>query len=190
MNYYLVDYENVGADGLKGIEALDEQNTVYVFYSNNADKITFELHMKLNASKAAIFFFKANTGHKNALDFQLSSYLGWLIHANSGTESKYFIVSKDNGFSSLIPFWKRHKAAVSMVADVSRQNINEAEENLTLQVQKLAVDEKNAAAIASIILSYKTKQGINNALVKAFGTQKAGEIYKAVKPLLTDKKGR
>ena len=143
MNYYLIDYENVGSDGLKGIEALDEQNKVCIFYSSNADKITFDMHMKLNSSKASIEFFKADTGHKNALDFQLTSYLGWLIHSWADAECKYFIVSKDNGFSSLIPFWKKHKAGVSLVADVSRQNVQAA--------------SRNSQAIANIIISCKMK---------------------------------
>ena len=44
--------------------------------------------------------------------------------------------------------------------------------------------------INEIIGKYKTKQGINNALVKLYGTDKTGVIYKAIKPLLKDKKGR
>ena len=35
---------------------------------------------------------------------------------------------------------------------------------------------------------YKTKQGINNALVKKYGSKSGGEIYKAIKPLLAAKK--
>jgi len=35
---------------------------------------------------------------------------------------------------------------------------------------------------------YKTKQGINNALVKEFGSEKTGIIYKALRPMLKSKK--
>ncbi|MBS1417022.1 MAG: hypothetical protein HPZ96_01460, partial [Ruminiclostridium sp.] len=34
-----------------------------------------------------------------------------------------------------------------------------------------------------------TKSGINNRIVKKYGTKRAGEIYRLIKPLLTDKKG-
>lgn len=34
-----------------------------------------------------------------------------------------------------------------------------------------------------------TKSGINNRIVKKYGTTRAGEIYRLIKPLLTDKKG-
>lgn len=188
MNCYLVDYENVGSEGLNGIAELDEENIIHIFYSKNADKITFELHIQLNLSKANIFYHKAEVAHKNALDFQLSSYLGWLVKDNP--DHNYFIVSKDNGFSSLLPFWKKHKVNIALVADVSRLNIQENINGVIEHVKELTKDEKNAGTIANIILSYKTKQGINNALVKLFDTKRAGEIYKAIKSLITDKKGR
>ena len=103
MNYYFVDYENVGSDGLNGIRELDENNAVFIFYSKNADKITFDIHMQINESKAEIRYFKAETGQKNALDFQLSSYMGYVIKENENAEkeAEYFIVSKDNGFNAL-----------------------------------------------------------------------------------------
>ena len=43
--------------------------------------------------------------------------------------------------------------------------------------------------IAELVSKYKTKQGINNALVKRYGADRAYELYKKVKPLLSDKKG-
>ena len=167
MNSYLVDYENVVPGGLDGIDTLN---------------------MKLNQSKSKIFYHKVDTSHKNALDFQLSSYLGWLVHENP--EHNYFVVSKDTGFNALLPLWKKLRANVSIVADLTKKNVQENNNNMAAQVLELTKDSKNASAIAKIILSYKTKQGINNALVKTFESKKAGEIYKAIKPLLADKKGR
>ncbi|MBQ4470520.1 MAG: hypothetical protein II917_10350, partial [Synergistaceae bacterium] len=104
MNYYFIDYENTGPEGLTGIEKLDGENTLFIFYSTNADKITFDIHIKLNKSEAAIKYYKVKAGQKNALDFQLASYLGFIIKENSESQCKYFIVSKDNGFSSLLSF--------------------------------------------------------------------------------------
>ena len=42
---------------------------------------------------------------KNALDFQLSTYLGYLIH--EAKDSYFYIISKDNGFKHVVDFWKR-----------------------------------------------------------------------------------
>lgn len=38
------------------------------------------------------------------------------------------------------------------------------------------------------IQKYKTKQGLNNALVKRYDSKNGGKIYQAIKPLIKDKK--
>ena len=43
--------------------------------------------------------------------------------------------------------------------------------------------------VTGFLQKYKTKQGVNNALVKELGTTKAGELYKLLKPYMNDKKG-
>ena len=96
MAIYLVDFENIGYNGLKGIEKLPEGDQVHLFYSSNADKLTFDIHLCINASKARVFYYKVETGAKNALDFQLATYLGSLTAANP--DENYFIVSNDDGF--------------------------------------------------------------------------------------------
>lgn len=102
---YLIDFENVRSDGLRGVNWLSENDTVVIFYSNNADTLTFEAMDLILNSNAAIRKFKIARGGKNALDFQLATYLGFLIHEN---ENPYFyIISRDNGFHYVIDFWKR-----------------------------------------------------------------------------------
>ena len=48
MAYYLVDYENVKADGMYGVDQLGKKDCVCIFYSENASTLTFGLHEKLN----------------------------------------------------------------------------------------------------------------------------------------------
>ena len=79
------------------------------------------------------------------------------------------------------------------MADLNRKN--EAEEELKLRdsVREVLPDKDLTKRVVAIIQKYKTKQGINNALVREFPSQdnkKASEIYKAIKPLLKDKKGK
>ena len=76
MSYYLIDFENVKSRGMEGVELLTEEDTVCIFYSDNADSMTFDLHRKLNETKAHIIYHKVAVGTKNALDFQLAKYLG------------------------------------------------------------------------------------------------------------------
>ena len=51
MAYYLIDFENVKSRGMEGVELLAEEDTVCIFYSDNADSMTFDLHRKLNETK-------------------------------------------------------------------------------------------------------------------------------------------
>lgn len=191
MNYYLVDYENVKSHGLDGITSLDENDALVIFYSENADSLTFGLHRRLNESKAKISYQKVDVGTKNALDFQLATYLGYLVRDNEGKESTYYIVTKDQGFSSLVNYWKRRKINVSLIVDLSGRDVQKEKNDLRVQVEKVVSDEAVVDIVVKYIQQYKTKLGINNALAKEFkDSKKASEIYNAIKPLIADKKGQ
>lgn len=193
MNYYLVDYENVKTQGLNGVNKLPAEDVVCIFYSENADNLTFGLHRRLNESNANIIFQKVEVGHKNALDFQLSSYLGYIIHENSDNQYDYYVVTKDKGYESLISYWKKKKVNVSLVVDVAKQSEQSAQSALEKEVAGLIKDKGEAPAICKIIQQYKTKQGINNALMKKYPSKdnkKSSEIYSAIKPLIAEKKGK
>ena len=105
MAYYLVDYENVKADGMYGVDQLGKKDCVCIFYSENASTLTFGLHEKLNQTKGKIVLQKVEVGVKNALDFQLSTYLGYLISENEGKNETYYIVSEDKGLAILTGYW-------------------------------------------------------------------------------------
>ena len=138
MAYYLIDFENVKSRGMEGVELLTEEDTVCIFYSDNADSMTFDLHRKLNETKANIIYHKVAVGTKNALDFQLATYLGYLIceQQREGIHPNYFIVTKDNGFTSLMVYWKAQGVPVRIIRTllwgknpVAEQNLLTEEEN-------------------------------------------------------------
>ena len=107
MTVYLVDFENVRSAGIMGVEHLDSHDKVVIFYSKNADAITFEAHKLLSDSPAEVETFMISKGGRNSLDFQLATYLGYLV-----MENKYkniVIISKDKGFLFAIEFWKDNK---------------------------------------------------------------------------------
>lgn len=193
MNYYLVDYENVTTHGLDGITMLSPEDVVCIFYSENADRITFGLHRRLNEAAAKIIYQEVEVGTKNALDFQLASYLGYIIHENKEKEVSYFIVTKDQGFSSLVHYWKKQKIDISLVIDLSGKNEETIQSELKSRVEQLIADKEEVNIVVKLIQQYKTKQGLNNALMKQFPSKdnkKASEIYTAIKPLIAGKKGR
>lgn len=128
------------------------------------------------------------------MDFQLSSYLGYLIAKNP--EDKYYIVSKDKGYDVLCLFWQKFKnlnIQLSLVSDLSLMNEKEEKRKLIDLIQSSLVEFKDSnlnQEVFTIIEKYKTKQGIYNALIKSYESKKGGDIYRKIKPLLVDKKGQ
>ncbi|WP_106449714.1 PIN domain-containing protein [Trichococcus alkaliphilus] len=187
MGYYFVDYENVKMDGLNGINKLEPSDKVCIFYSEHADTLTFDLHKRINESKATITFQKVEVGSKNALDFQLVTFLGYEIAGKK--EDEYYIVSKDAGYNSVCIYWKRKKIGISIVANLTRLNITQEQQQLLQKVVNLVNDKEIAKVVTDFIIKYKTKQGIYNALLENYKNKQGIEIYQAIKPLLKDKKG-
>ncbi|MCI5602555.1 MAG: PIN domain-containing protein [Clostridiales bacterium] len=107
MTVYLVDFENVRSGGLRGVEELSEGDKVVIFYSKNADAITFDVHMLLSKSKAEIETFRILRGGRNSLDFQLSTYLGYLVMENC--YKNIVIISQDKGFLCATSFWEENQ---------------------------------------------------------------------------------
>ena len=138
MAYYLIDFENVKSRGMEGVELLTEEDTVCIFYSDNADSMTFDLHRKLNETKANIIYHKVAVGTKNALDFQLATYLGYLIcgQQNEGIHPDYFIVTKDNGFTSLMVYWKAQGVPVRIIRNLLWGKNPVTEQNLLIEEQE------------------------------------------------------
>lgn len=140
MAYYLIDFENVKSRGMEGVELLTEEDTVCIFYSDNADSMTFDLHRKLNETKANIIYHKVAVGTKNALDFQLATYLGYLIceQQREGIHPNYFIVTKDNGFTSLMVYWKAQGVPVRIIRNLLWGKNPAAEQNLLTEEEQEA----------------------------------------------------
>lgn len=107
MTVYLVDFENVRSEGLRGVEGLNEGDKVVIFYSRNADAITFDVHMLLSKSRAEIETFRILRGGRNSLDFQLSTYMGYLVMENC--YKNIVIISQDKGFLCATSFWEENK---------------------------------------------------------------------------------
>jgi hypothetical protein len=148
MYYYLIDYENTGENGLKGITELPEDSCVVIFYSENADKISFDMHQKFCICKTKLEFRKINTGRKNALDFQLSTYLGYLIAKNE--EDQYYIVSKDNGYRSVVDFWRDKKVRqIDFIARITGKPllITTSKEEAAQQQEEETASEEDIADV-------------------------------------------
>lgn len=105
MSVFLVDFENVTSAGLAGIDKLSESDTVYIFYTQSAASLSFDAHRNIMTSSAKVNYICVTAGAKNALDFQLDSFLGYLAAVSE--DRKFYIVSADNGFLAVKSFWEK-----------------------------------------------------------------------------------
>lgn len=101
---YLIDYENVANEGLTGYEFLTSEDVVYIFYSECTRNIRKQISLKLFHPSMKIYLYKLRTARKNALDFYIATKLGVLIEKYQITKAA--IVTKDQGFHSLVDFWE------------------------------------------------------------------------------------
>ena len=202
--FYLVDLENVKNDGLLGMETLSEEDFLIIFYSKNANSISIDNHMKLELAKAKKEYIETKISTNNALDFQLVTYLGFLIAKYP--DSSFAIISKDRGYEAVTQFWKNKKINITILYDLRHAQPTPLPKNDAILPNKtqpqnsktlnkdlealLPTHKDKITFIKSTIEKYKTKQGVNNALVKKYKSETAGVIYKAIKPLIKDKKGR
>lgn len=207
MNYFLVDFENVRTDGVKDLKGVQEGDSMVVFYSENCKSITLDVLNSIIALKLKYSSFKVKVGTKNALDFQLTSYLGYLI-GQGGMDTNYYIVSDDKGFEVVADFWKEQGISVSCIslkepvavpkkeatketkkAEPKKKSKVSSKDLATLDEIKALIGKDNEPAeVLKIFNQYKTKVAINNGLVNHFkDTKKVSEIYKKLKPLLKNK---
>lgn len=123
---FFIDYENVKDSGLRGIAELDKHAAVIIFYSDRAFKVPLDIASVFSESRAKLIHIKVGVGIKNALDFQLVSFLGYIIakHRDIGMDVKYFMVTKDKGFDSVKYFWRSKGVKIHRVSQIER-DINE-----------------------------------------------------------------
>lgn len=106
MRLYLIDYENVNSVGLQGIGRLSQNDRVILFYSHSANTLSFEIMDEMLSTGILPERVCLTQSGKNALDFQLVTFLGYLIAKNTADE--YYIISKDAGYSAAIAFCKEY----------------------------------------------------------------------------------
>ncbi len=104
MKLFLIDYENVNSAGLAGISLLSEEDRVILFYSQSANTVSFDVFDELMESRVMPEKVNLSQSGKNALDFQLVTYLGYLIAREEADE--FFIISRDTGYAATVTFCK------------------------------------------------------------------------------------
>lgn len=106
---FFLDFENVGAHGLKN-ESYTCEDVIYLFYTENAAKISLDA---LSGIDASVQFVPVPAG-KQSLDMHLATWLGYEISKGSDDVS-YCVVSNDLDYDAIIQFWKVRNVKIRRV---------------------------------------------------------------------------
>ncbi len=119
MRIFYVDYENVKDSGLNGIAKLDPDDVVRIYYSDDANKMTFGTHRRIIESSAKFEYVRMKQdlkGVKNALDVTLMNDMS--ARMTQERSADYYIVSADGDFDNYIMEKKKRKYSISKITEV------------------------------------------------------------------------
>lgn len=125
IRHFLVDSENVNDNWLMLFDMADEDDEIVVFYTKKSPHMSYMSVIRLMENNSINVRFEECYEGTNALDFQLVSYMGYLMGHND-TRSKstvepasaetgadeYIIMSNDTGYDPAVRFWKDKGYAV------------------------------------------------------------------------------
>lgn len=113
---FLIDTENVGVIWKELLTRKTAKDRIVLFFTEKSPHISY-VDLEFICKYPDTFeMIQCYTG-KNGLDFQLVSYLGYLL--KSSPKAEYIILSNDCGFDPVIRFWTDREAIVS------RQTVND-----------------------------------------------------------------
>ena len=146
MNYYLIDFENARIKDAADLPGLSAGDIVILFYSEGCKNISLDLVESITTKSAQFLCQRIWNGTKSALDFQLFSYMGYLI--GQSHDNEYFhIVSNDKGYDCLSDYW--HGRKVTVVRDAYSVDIQQNQKNVSGPVVPVAIPATPASVAPS-----------------------------------------
>lgn len=134
IRHFLVDSENVNDNWLMLFDMADEDDEIVVFYTKKSPHMSYMSVIRLMENNSINVRFEECYEGTNALDFQLVSYMGYLMGRNdthsennssatpivtdtadvstASCADEYIIMSNDTGYDPAVRFWKDKGYAV------------------------------------------------------------------------------
>lgn len=180
-----VDTENMESNWVDVLPYLNENDTIYVFYTKNSKGLDIEKLDLIRNASANIILLPASTGD-NALDFVLSSQLG-----NKIDDAKvHIILSGDNGYTPLVKFWEE-KAEIFLISDIGQ--VIEYIKTGTMPkakplpsgrlVMDIEMPDEQRRQVQSVLdkVGNGDLNAIYQSLIKAFGQEEGLGLYKEIR---------
>lgn len=206
--YYLIDYENVGSDGLSGCDKLNKTDHIIIFFTKNAKKI--DMSEIANHGNAELDMIEVPAGKQSA-DIHIGSYLGYLTGINKGKDCRIVIISKDTDFDNVVKFWKAKtgvkssraqqikvsgsKAMTAKQAVTSKKATSKVGGEKKTKLNSEVMQAARSAGFDAVVVNYvaqlvtglygqeRLMNKVHNALRKKYTNYL--EVYEAIKPVLS-----
>lgn len=183
MAVYLVDFENVHSEGLTGVEKLGENDECYIFYSVNAYSLSFDLHQKIIESKAKFYYKMVDAHGKNALDFQLVTFLGYLVAKHP--DEHFYVVSGDKMFCCATDYWCKENVNADVLEDFSELLfMNSNEKNISDYIGQMLTNSYERVLTQRAYRRMSSLTQTQEYLASKLGKRRAREIRNLLSPVV------
>ncbi len=185
---YLVDTENVGTAWKELLPQKGAKDVIILFYTENSPGISYVDLNVIRAYPSSFDMVLCYPG-KNGLDFQMVSYLGYLIKTAPKTE--YVIISNDTGYDAAVKFWCDREIEVCRKSKselTAPKNRQENDDDVRIMLKQLLTEgsytEEDLEKVYEVLRNYSVKQlqELYFALQKEFGAPLGMDIYRQLKP--------
>ena len=189
---FLVDTENVASTWQTILPELAADDLLLVFYTKNSPGIAYTDLGTLMQYIGRFSCVECYAG-ANGLDFQLVSYLGYLLADHP--DAAFIIVSRDTGYDAVCKFWtdkgKNVVRRTHIVSDEASAEEEPEEEkpvaDLRNRISRLlsgVATAEEIGRVADLFEEGDVDQGqMHNALVLSFGAVRGLELYNMLRPV-------
>lgn len=189
---YFIDSENVGDSWISLLNTIAKEDEILVFYTAKSPHMNYKNLVLLKQSPREVTFIECCEGN-NALDFQLSTELGYRVRDLDDTE--FIIVSNDTGFDAVVKYWTHRNIPVSRIQGKACSSDTIAKPDIIIpspenepSTPKPSPEPKPAPEVIDVrakeilyIIGKDNLQLLHLALQQLFGTKKGKTYYNAFK---------
>lgn len=112
--YFLVDFENVHSEGLRGVEFLKRSDSLTLFFSNAAHVCESRYLKAIVNSGCSFDTCKLARNGKNGLDFYIATRVGE-FYGSGVKPTQVAIISKDKGFNAVRDYWNGRVSSLQRI---------------------------------------------------------------------------
>lgn len=173
--YFLINFENVKNNGMKGSEHLLTEDTVELFFSDATPTMANGIFENIKNSGCKVKICKLQNQRSNALDFYIASRLGELI--GSGYQEPIAIISNDKDFKSVQEYWRERSDSQRRILLSGTITASIIAANQATERTRILRDQEKMVSIEIEYAKYEEARHIHQMLAKQFeGTEYADHL--------------